>query len=335
LVWARDENGSITYREYDEKLGLLVREIVDLKTTGFSPSPPSGFDSATGLSLEMTYAYAADGKLTSTTDAANRTSSLYYTRLSKGEPVTVRYPPLESSVLTGPVSIEVRDLDGRTVTRAKGVPQSSDAVLSDDWSSALSLEGAFVGELFERTESVYEGGQKVKDLEWTNAEQSGETKYETIYGYDSMGRLARVKDAEGTITRTYYTVQGRVAERLIGTNDYDPSDPLAESTGPNDMSTVELLYYDGGDNNPAAVGDGNLTLRRLVVDGMTNRDTEYAYDFRNRRVTTDGEEAFFEKLDYDNLDRVTARYRYASSESAGNLRAKSTTDYDVRGRVFR
>src|SRR5690606_14563961 len=89
LVWARDENGSITYREYDEKLGLLVREIVDLKTTGFSPSPPSGFDSATGLSLEMTYAYAADGKLTSTTDAANRTSSLYYTRLSKGEPVTV------------------------------------------------------------------------------------------------------------------------------------------------------------------------------------------------------------------------------------------------------
>ena len=53
-------------------------------------------------------------------------------------------------------------------------------------------------------------------------------------------------------------------------------------------------------------------------------------------VTADGEEEFFETLEYDNQDRVIARYRYASSANdPDNLRAKSTTEYDARGRVFR
>ena len=37
----------------------------------------------------------------------------------------------------------------------------------------------------------------------------------------------------------------------------------------------------------------------------TTRVTTYFYDFRGRRIATDGEIDFYEKATYDNLDRVT------------------------------
>ena len=36
----------------------------------------------------------------------------------------------------------------------------------------------------------------------------------------------------------------------------------------------------------------------------TTRVTTFTYDFRGRRIATDGEVDFYEKTTYDNLDRV-------------------------------
>lgn len=80
-------------------------------------------------------------------------------------------------------------------------------------------------------------------------------------------------------------------------------------------------------------GDGNLTEMTQYVDDTTTRITDMTYDFRNRRVTTDGEVDYFKKSYYDNLDRVTKSERYDTSEE-GNLIARSETLFDDRGRVY-
>jgi hypothetical protein len=45
----------------------------------------------------------------------------------------------------------------------------------------------------------------------------------------------------------------------------------------------------------------------------TTRVTTHSYDFRGRRIATDGEIDFYEKRFYDNLDRVTKVDRHDMS----------------------
>jgi len=80
-------------------------------------------------------------------------------------------------------------------------------------------------------------------------------------------------------------------------------------------------------------GDGNLTKQNQHVDASTTRETTYTYDWRNRRTDTDREIDFYEKLYYDNQDRVTKTERYDTT-AGGNLIARSETKYDDRGRVY-
>ena len=100
------------------------------------------------------------------------------------------------------------------------------------------------------------------------------------------------------------------------------------------MTVVEESFYDDEEDTSTNVGDGNLTRTKKYTSASASRDVDFAYDWRNRRTTADGEEQFFEKLDYDNQDRVTARYRYQASESSSNLRSKEETKYDSRGEVY-
>lgn len=61
--------------------------------------------------------------------------------------------------------------------------------------------------------------------------------------------------------------------------------------------------------------------------------TTHSYDFRGRRIATDGEIDFYEKSFYDNLNRVTKVDRHDTT-SSGNLVARSETKYDDRGRTY-
>ena len=66
---------------------------------------------------------------------------------------------------------------------------------------------------------------------------------------------------------------------------------------------------------------------------MPTRVTTYSYDFRGRRIATDGEVDFYEQRTYDNLNRVTKFDRHDTT-SGGNLITRSETKYDDRGRVY-
>lgn len=123
-----------------------------------------------------------------------------------------------------------------------------------------------------------------------------------------------------------------VVATYVGTDDSGATetDPTGGGADPdNNMVLVTSYEYDHGQ----AGGDGNLTEQTQHVDADTARVTQFVYDWRNRRTDTDGEIDFYEKLDYDNLDRVTKTERYDTTVE-GNLIARSERKYDDRGRVY-
>jgi len=100
------------------------------------------------------------------------------------------------------------------------------------------------------------------------------------------------------------------------------------------MVLVTEQTYDGGTDDGADGGDGNVTLTTQHVDATTTRETAYLYDWRDRRTATDGEIDFYQQVCYDNLDR-TIRNDRRDTTSSGNLIGRSETQYDDQGRVFR
>jgi RHS repeat-associated protein len=96
------------------------------------------------------------------------------------------------------------------------------------------------------------------------------------------------------------------------------------------MVLVTEQEYDSG-----AGGDGLLTrqVQHVDLDSRNSRATCFAYDCRDRLITTDGEIDYFSKNTYDNQDRVVTAERYDTTES-GNLVARTETSYDDQGRVY-
>jgi RHS repeat-associated protein len=151
----------------------------------------------------------------------------------------------------------------------------------------------------------------------------------------------RERSPGGTITRLVYNPRGWVLSKWIGTNDLggNDSNPAGRNpwpAGANDMVKVEEYRYDRGN----AGGDGNLTqlTQYVSVSGpppvADTRVTSYAYDFRNRRTSQNGEVDFFEHSTFDNLDRIVLTQR-RNTTSDGKLVTKSETLYDNRGHVYR
>jgi hypothetical protein len=128
-----------------------------------------------------------------------------------------------------------------------------------------------------------------------------------------------------------FDVRGLTVSTWIGTDDRyaTDADPTGGGASGNNMAQITGMEYDDGSDG----GDGNLTEQTAHVDGSTTRVTTYTYDFRNRRLTTDGEEDFYEELTYDNLDHVTRTDR-RDTNGGGNLIARSETEFDDRGRVY-
>jgi len=79
------------------------------------------------------------------------------------------------------------------------------------------------------------GTQLVEERRYSVIPNSGEgaagTNYDsTSYGYDSMGRRWRTKEASGTIRRTVFDALGRTTDNYIGTNDHSFSGGSAGTT---------------------------------------------------------------------------------------------------------
>jgi YD repeat-containing protein len=128
-----------------------------------------------------------------------------------------------------------------------------------------------------------------------------------------------------------FDARGNAVQTWVGTNDAGAtdSDPTGGGAQGNNMVLVTSFVYDGGQ----AGGDNNLTQQTQYVDASTARVTSFLYDWRDRQTDTDGEVDFYQKVYYDNRDRVTRTERYNTTLS-GNLIARSDTHYDDLIRVY-
>ena len=160
---------------------------------------------------------------------------------------------------------------------------------------------------------------------------SGTNYDETDYGNSAMKRRNRTVTPGGTITFLVYDPRGHVVSTYVGTNDTGAAEQNPAGTGtPNNMKLVTANEYDNGTSG----GDGNPTKQTQSANGTTTRVTTMSYDFRDRRIDTDGEIDDFERLGYDNLDRVIRSERYDTTVS-GHLIARQETKFDDRGRTYR
>jgi hypothetical protein len=359
LVWQRDPRGFITYRAYDLPTGAVVQEIRDVD--GAKLALPSGWTTPPGGGLHLVTDFEHD-------DLGRTTLSLGPPHNVNGQTVRTAnwmvYRDLEDETLTGqgyalgtsggyrytlvnPVSIQRVQAGGRirdsivAVRRCQaelscscgstdaGEVESTGPLSASDcfpqsswvrWSQTLSSN-----------QSQVTASRKYHSIPANGVGVVGVNYDQTLYGYDVIGRQNKVVSPAGTINRTVFDVRGLAVSSWIGTNDNGATDtdPTGGGAAGNNMVQIVANEYDGG----SAGGDGNLTQQTQYVDGSTTRVTAYEYDFRNRRITTDGEIDFYEELVYDNLNQVTRVDRRDTSEG-GNLIARSETKFDNRGRVY-
>ena len=156
---------------------------------------------------------------------------------------------------------------------------------------------------------------------------------QTDFGYDSSKRRNRSVSPGGTIRFDVLDTRNQVVSTYIGADDTGATetDPTGGGADPNNnMVLVTENQYDNGQ----AGGDGNLTRQTQYVSDSETRVTDFTYDWRSRRTTTDGEMDFYEQVTYDNLDRAIETERYDTT-SSGNLVSRQETLIDDRGRLYR
>ncbi len=144
--------------------------------------------------------------------------------------------------------------------------------------------------------------------------------------------MNRQKTPGGTITFTVFDARGNPTKVYVGTDDTGATagDPTGGGAQGNNMVLVTRERIRRRQRRRRREPDAAVTQH---VDASTTRVTSFTFDWRNRRTDTDGEIDFYEKVYYDNLDRVTKTERYDTTAN-GNLIARSETKYDDRGRVY-
>jgi len=346
LTWLCDERGFLTRHAYDAATGARTQTIADVDTTRVADAPegwttPSGG----GLHLVSDFEHDAQGRITQVLGPLHNASGQpvrtaawtvyddlnHETRTARGYAVPETDGEGYDFALVNPVAITKTDASGNVLEEIQAVRGTT--------LGRLSAEDRFARSSFVRwTTHAYENGQLLRTRVYhaipaEGAGASGANYDQTTYGCDSLGRQNMIKSPGGTITRTVFDARGLALRTFVGADDSDAtqSDPTGAGQQDNNMVLVTEREYDEG-----TIGDGNLTQETQHVDDdpQQARVTRHGYDWRNRRVTTDGEIDFFEKAYYDNLDRAVRVDRHDTTED-GNLVARVETLYDDLGRVYR
>ncbi|HAK95450.1 MAG TPA: hypothetical protein DCM87_10695 [Planctomycetes bacterium] len=222
--------------------------------------------------------------------------------------------------------------------------------------------GGVTGHLLERreVERFYDGGDGhliAKERAWPDPCQplsyydANYVKYTRTTHYNAEGLPARI---EGRETET---AGGLTGFRQSEWRTYDPlgrPSTVAIGAGDADKVIVSRSYYDGGEGETGTtlkVGDGHLTLQAGYLGdaadgeneaGMTARKAKRVYNWRGFQTETwEGYDAAagtalrVSRFEFDNQGRETLAERFVTDTSAANLRGKTATVYDERGRKCR
>jgi RHS repeat-associated protein len=357
LTWKMDERGFITRMAYDIPTGAMTQLVQDVDTSLYIDAPagwttPSGG----GLNLVTDSEHDSQGRTTQSLGPSHsidlagtaitiRTASwTVYDDANfvtySGQGYATGTSPSYTFTLVNPVSITKMDANGRVNEQIQAAAATTAGTLAAIISAAGGGAAAFPQTSYTRwttnqyTDCCLAASQRVYHTIPTLGPGSSGTNYdETDFGYDIMKRRNRTVSPGGTITDIVFDPRGLGIGTYIGTNDdgATENDPAGGGTNPsNNMVIVTGNQYDDGLDG----GDGNLTAVTQSVDSSNTRLTGMTYDFRNRRVTMDGEIDYFQKVLYDNLNRMVKTDRYDTTEG-GPLIGRRETKFDDQGRVYR
>jgi RHS repeat-associated protein len=363
IDFEKSAGGTVTYREYGN--GLVTKLIRDADTTKnasgedfYQITIPTNFSSASGVHAHhktvLTY---GNGGLETQTLPNSRVLKYYYSKLLDGRLVRLGYTNYTSAsggTYFGPIQYTVTNLAGRpeaegvigvattgsTYSQGNHIDESSADVIAAVGSSA-SFDG-----VKQLTTYVYDkpgvqlGEMRSYFLIPSSGTGSDSNNYDpTICGYDDMGRLRRVVEPHGTITRTKYDFLGRPYETWVGTN--DSSFPGGTSGTDNTVMTGSLAYDDGS----VYIGNSNVATRKLRVESTSSgeRTIGYEYDVRGNVLRVDNAADPDVLNKYDNQNRLIAYGLFSGTSSwsdptattSSGRRALSQASYDERGRAWK
>jgi RHS repeat-associated protein len=346
VTWVQDERGFLTNYTNDPVTGTVLEQIQDVDTS-ILPAP-NGWTTPAGGGLQLITDYEIDvfGRqiqslgpvhtvdLAGTATSIRRAQWMVYQDATyavwTGAGYATGTSPSYVYTLINPVAIQQMDVAGRTIgqiqaTRAStsGALQSTDSFPQSSWTRWQATNYDMDSQLT---------WQRTYFLIPSSGDGSAGTNYnETDFAYDELGRTIVTTTPAGTITQQVLNPMGWVLSTWVGTDNtgYTPSDPTGGGATGNNMVQLVANSYDGG----SAGGDGNLTETTQYASATDTRVTTYGYDFRDRKIYTDGEINFYEAYTYDNVSRLIQTDRYDTT-SSGNLISRSATAYDNLGRVY-
>jgi RHS repeat-associated protein len=331
-VWIKDANGAITYNEYDDKTGVVTKQIVDVDTTqtGDFSNKPSGWSSS-GQHLITLREVDDFGRTTKVTDP---NGNITYTVYNDSDHEVRRYRGWTGSTTTGAIEVtrEYRPAptaaSGKTTVFTETLISSATPTVSSgkptgqetfDSTNILSLSRSIkndAGQVIE-TDAYFSLAGATYDAETTRLgsasnDSSSGNYHATLTDYDGQGRLKRTVSPTGTITRTLYDARGNVTSVWVGTDDTPTSGFWSPSnTTGTDLVKVAENEYDYG----AGGGDGVITeTTQYPGGGASERVTQNFYDWRDRLVVT--------------------KSGAEGSESTSTQRPLSYFEYDNQGRVL-
>jgi RHS repeat-associated protein len=296
VIWSRDGGGFLTYTQYDNATGAVIKQIDDVNTADTSDfsSLPSGWTTPTGGGLELITSYQVDA-LGRTTEETDPDGNVTYTVYNDPGHETRVYPGWHQVgsnwVTTGPIEVSrhyrpaagassgqqtVYDetlTSSATPVVSSGVPtglETIDQTNIQTLSRTLTNNGGQNSEqddYFSLSGITY--GQATAVLGSSSNNSATGNYHQTLYGYDSRGLQNRVQAPTGTITRTVYDGLGRVVSTWVGTNDTPSSGAWSptNNTSPSNMIDVSDNAYDQrqvGPTTPSLTQDGSDTSTAIT-----------------------------------------------------------------------
>ena len=140
-------------------------------------------------------------------------------------------------------------------------------------------------------------------------------KLVTHYQHDSLGRVKKISEPNGTLRGFVYDARDRVVAEYRGVSDHTTTptdiDPDIPFVPLGEMRLVEERFYDGDRGSTPDLywhsgGNGTLTMVVHHESTSTQRVTRHFYDWRNRLVATLRPENPVQFIGYDNLSRRTS-----------------------------
>jgi hypothetical protein len=341
LRWRLDPEGYVSYYGHDASTGMNDFFVADVDTGSLPAGIDDDWDGTTygfgadddvpfarsgggaALNIDWSATYDWLGRVRKTTDAEGIVNYFVYKNAE-----TRVYRAWQGGAVDKPMlgtTIQYVDQEGRL---ERSVQLKNDVTISltaDEPNGAESFDG---DDEVSRTVRVFDtAGLLTEARVYHNIPTNGDGSewseyYSTFYEYDDMGRPTLViqdvrqapnqfaEDVE-QVTETVYDAVGRVIETKEGVSgdghDVGASAPYSKPT----MVTLSKMFYDDPDTDSTpeqGVGDGNLswTLSYFGTGGGDHNDTEYRYDWRNRRQLVLPPDKPYSLVKHDNLNRVTA-----------------------------